>query len=113
LFSNETELRENLNADFTTAFDANMSLLAADGDTDASGNSPSKTILNQIINNQPDRLADITELSVGENWFKAALVAGDILYFRLNLSAAANQNDLTSVAAIPDRVYLIKATLTE
>jgi hypothetical protein len=112
LFSNETELRTTLRDNFSTSFDSNMAVLDAAGETDASGNSPSKTILNQIISAQPDRLNNITQFSLGEDWYKSPFVVGDVLYFRLTVKAAEDQNTLTTVAAIEDRVYLIKATLT-
>jgi hypothetical protein len=111
LFSNETELRTTLRDNFSISFDSNMTRLHA-VETDDSENSPSKTILNQIIDNVPERLNDIYSLAVGNNWFKSPLVLGDILNFRLTVKAAAGQNTVTTVAAIEDRVYLIKATLT-
>ena len=110
LFSNESDLRQDLMDAFSTSFTSNMTRLHA-VETDASGNSPSKTILNEIINNHPERLNDISSLAVGNNWFKCPLVVGDILYFCLTVKAAANQNTITNVVAIPDRVYLIKVTL--
>ena len=113
LFSNETELRTTLRDDFSTAFDSNMTVLNAIGETIAYVNSPAKSILLQVINNQPERLSDIsTTLSLGSNWYKSPLQAGDILYFRLTVNAAANQNDLTGVGSIPPRVYLMQAILT-
>ncbi len=119
LFSNEVELRTTLRDNFSTSFNSNMGVLAAIGETNASGNSPSKTILNQIIKDQYVRLNTITqyelldELGNGTGWYKCPFVVGDILYFRLTVQAAANQNNLTSVVeSIPDRVYLIKATLS-
>ena len=114
LFSNEEPLRTTLNADFKSAFDTVLVDLAAVGDADNTGLIsliPSKSILDQVIHSVPERLNDITPLAVGSNWYKAPLEAGDKLYFRLTVSAAANQHNLTSVSAIPDRVYLIKATL--
>lgn len=111
LFSNEPELRTSLRDDFSTAFDSNMTSLNGDGETDADGNSPAKSILLQVINNQPERLNDITSLSLGSDWYKSPLQAGDVLYFRLTVNAAANQNDLTGVGSIPPRVYLMQATL--
>ena len=110
LFSNESELRTTLRDEFSTSFDSNMTSLHG-VETDASGNSPSKTILNQIIYDQLTRLNDISQFALGNNWFKSPLVVGDILYFRLTVKAAVDQNTLTNVVAIPDRVYLIKATL--
>ena len=89
LFSNETELRTTLRDDFSTAFDSNMTALTTDN-----GVSPAKSILLQVINNQPERLSDIATLSLGSNWYKCPLQAGDVLYFRLTVNAAPNQNDL-------------------
>jgi len=106
LFSNETELRTTLRDDFSTAFDSNMTAL-----TTANGVSPAKSILLQVINNQPERLSDISTLSLGSDWYKSPLQAGDVLYFRLTVNAAANQNDLTGVGSIPPRVYLMQAIL--
>jgi hypothetical protein len=80
--------------------------------TTANGVSPAKSILLQVINNQPERLSDISTLSLGSDWYKSPLQAGDILYFRLTVNAAANQNDLTGVGSIPPRVYLMQAILT-
>ena len=111
LFSNETELRTTLRDDFSTAFDSNMTVLNAIGETIAYVNSPAKSILLQVINNLPERLSDIATLSLGSNWYKCPLQAGDVLYFRLTVNAAANQNDLTGVGSIPPRVYLIESTL--
>ena len=111
LFSNETELRTTLRDDFSTAFDSNMTALNGNGETVADGNSPVKSILLQVINNQPERLSDISTLSLGSAWYKSPLQAGDVLYFRLTVNAAANQNDLTGVGSIPPRVYLIESTL--
>ncbi len=111
LFSNETELRTTLRDDFSRAFDSNMSVLNAIGETIAYVNSPAKSILLQVINNLPERLSDIATLSLGSNWYKCPLQAGDVLYFRLTVNAAPNQNDLTGVGSIPPRVYLIQSTL--
>ena len=112
LFSNESELRTTLRDDFSTAFDSNMTVLNAIGETIAYVNSPAKSILLQVINNLPERLSDIATLSLGSNWYKCPLQAGDVLYFRLTVNAAANQNDLTGVGSIPPRVYLMQAILT-
>ena len=112
LFVNESELRTTLRDIFSTSFNSNMSVLHAMSATDASGNNPSKTIMNQIIYNQPTRLNNISQLTLGNNWFKCPFVIGDVLYFRLTVCAAANQHTMTNVVSIPDRVYLIKASLT-
>jgi hypothetical protein len=111
LFSNEEPLRTTLNADFKSAFDSVLVGLNDTGTTDNTGSTPSKSILDQVINSVPERLNDITPLAVGSHWYKAPLAAGDKLYFRLTVSAATNQESLTSVSAIQDRIYLIKATL--
>ena len=111
LFSNETELREDLRDKFSVAFNTNMISLRDQGVTTASVDSPSKSILLQVISNQPARLSDITSLAIESDWHKSPLIAGDILYFRLTINAAANQNNLTNVTSIGPRVYLIKATL--
>ena len=111
LFSNESELRTTLRDDFSRAFDSNMTVLNAIGETIAYVNSPAKSILLQVINNLPERLSDIATLSLGSNWYKCPLQAGDVLYFRLTVNAAPNQNDLTGVGSIPPRVYLIQSTL--
>ena len=112
LFSNEEELRTTLRDNFSTTFHTSMSNLNG-AVTDATGNSPSKTILNQIIMEQPARLNDISELALGNNWYMCPFVAGDFLYFKLTVKAAANQEILTGLLVpVPDRAYLIKATLT-
>jgi hypothetical protein len=112
LFSNESELRTTLRDNFSTSFNYNMGLLHDMSETNDSGNSPSKTILKQIIDVQPTRLKDISQLALGGNWFKSPLALGDILYFRLTVKADVNQHTLTNIDSIPDRVYLIKATLS-
>ena len=113
LFSNEESLRNTLNSNFKTSLDTVLLSLAAEGELDSSENSPSEIILDKIILSEPDRLKDITPYLVSNNWFKSPLRAGDILYFKLYVNAAANQETLTNVSAIPQRSYLIKATLVE
>ena len=108
LFSNETELRENLNSTFKTNFDAVLVGLAADGETTSADSSPSKSILSQIISNNPSRLNDITVYNVAGTWHQTPINAGDMLYFILTISAAADQESLTSVSAIANRRYLIR-----
>ena len=113
LFSNETQLRETLRDDFSVAFDSNMTVLAGHGETNADGNSPSKSILLQVINSASDRLSQIDQDYAIENddWYRCPLMVDDMLYFRLTVNAAAGQDNLTGVEAIPARVYLIRATL--
>lgn len=108
LFSNETELRENLNSTFKSQFNTVLLNLAADGDTTSDGNSPSKSILSQIISNDPSRLDDITAYNVGGTWHQTPINVGDKLYFVLTVSAATNQDSLTGVDPISDRTYLIR-----
>jgi hypothetical protein len=113
LFSNEQELRNNLNSVFKANFNTVLLDLVGDDVVDATGNSPSETILNQVIKSLPGRLENITDLHVADNWYKAPLEADDKLYFLLTVSAAANQHDLTERATpIANRTYLIRATLT-
>jgi hypothetical protein len=111
LFYNEESLRTTLNADFKIAFNTVLNTLNDEGEKDNSDSTPAKSILDQIIASDPDRLQDITSLSVGENWYKVPLAVNDKLYFLLTVSAAENQHNLTSVETIDDRVYLIEATL--
>lgn len=111
LFSNESDVRINMKNNFSTAFDANMFQLDAQGVTDASGNSPSKSILLQIIDKNISRLDDIQRLAIGDNWFKSPLIVGDKLFFLLTVLSHPDQNDLTGVPEIQNRTYLIRATL--
>ena len=115
LFSNESELRSTLNSNFKTEFNQVLLDLAGQNNTDATGNSPAKSVLGQIIKNAPDRLQDITTYfieSIGEaNWYKMPILAGDIIYFTLQVDPANNQKDLTGVSDVPSRKYLIKATI--
>jgi len=108
LFSNEAELRTNLNSTFKTKFDTVLVGLANNGVVDADSNSPSEAILKQIISNQSSRLNDLTALNVGGLWYQTPINAGDKLYFILTVSPATGQENLTSVSAIPDRTYLIR-----
>ena len=114
LFSNEEELRTTLRDNFSTTFHTSMSNLNG-AVTDATGNSPSKTILNQIIHSSPGRLHPLNELAIeeGSQWHKCPFIAGDILNFLLTVIPAAGQHNLTGRAAesMLNRTYLIKATL--
>lgn len=111
LFINETQLRENLRDSFSVAFNSNMTNLSSQLETDASGNSPTKIIISQMINTQPSRFNNINNVSVGDNWFKSPFILNDVLYFRLKVNAANDQNNLTGVSPISSRTYLIRATL--
>jgi hypothetical protein len=115
LFNNELQLRQHIKTEFTSEFNTNMIALNDEGELDASASSslnPSKTLLDQIISLEPERLNDISGNAVDANWFKMPLIAGDKLYFKLNVVAAPGQHNLTTVSPIVDRSYLIKVTLT-
>lgn len=114
LIKNETELRNNLNSTFGTNFNAVLVGLAENGVVDASGNnSPSESILRQIMSSSPSRLDDLAPLSVGGLWYQNPINAGDMLYFKLTISPATNQNGLTGVSAFGDRTYLIRINAVE
>ena len=109
LFSNETELRDNLTSTFKTKFNAVLLGLAANQAVDADSDSPSEAILSQIMNNDPSRLDDLTVLSVGGLWYQVPIDIGDKLYFILTVTPATGQEGLTGLATpIPDRTYLIR-----
>lgn len=113
LFSNESALRNTINADFKTEFNTVLLGLATTGIVDADGNSPSETILKQVIHSLNERLTDITGLHVADNWYRAPLEANDKLYFLLTVRPATDQHNATDRAtAIANRIYLIRATLT-
>ena len=74
----------------------------------------SRQLLEQIINNDRDRL--ISDASAGtidaSNEIQAIpLVDGDTISFKVTLKAAAGQHNLTGVSAIGDRTYKIKLIL--
>ena len=108
LFSNETELRENLTSTFKTEFNTVLVGLADAGVLNDSNDSPSEAILKQIISSAPSRLNNLTDLIVGGTWHQCPINADDYLYFKLTVTPATNQESLTSVSALPDRTYLIR-----
>jgi hypothetical protein len=108
LFSNETELRDNLTSTFKTKFDAVLVGLAANPAVEADNNSPSESILRQIMNNEPSRLEHLENLTVEGTWHQTPIIDGDKLYFMLTVTSATGQEELTGVSAIPDRTYLIR-----
>jgi hypothetical protein len=118
LFNNETELRNDLNTAFKTEFNTVLINLAGEGVTDSTGSSPAKSVLSQIIDNQPSRLQDITPYYIetdenGHPWYKMPVLENDVVYFTLQVNPAANQEDLTGlVNPINARTYLIKATIS-
>lgn len=110
LFSNESDLRTDLQSTFQTNLDTVLTALESAGVravTDSDSN-PSKKLLDQIINSASDRLSDISGNHLGSNWYKMPILAGDNVYSVFTVSAASNQEDLTSTSAIPDRTYLIR-----
>jgi hypothetical protein len=118
LFDNEASLRSNLNASFKTNLDDVLVAVNDDGVTDQSGTAPSRTVFNQLIANKPSRFNDITvdesALVDGKQWYSAPCAIDDIIYFRVTVAAAADQQKLTapsSTTVIADRVYLIRATI--
>ncbi len=119
LFENEEELRDDLNTSARAAL--NTKLLSFDtlGERTASDSSnPCKAILDQIINNKPDRLSTLHLVSGSSEstnegadaWYYAPIIAGDALYFKLIVSADAGQAAIVDVSTVttPDRTYLIK-----
>ena len=64
LFENESALRNTINANFKTAFNIVLLGLATNGIVDAADNSPSETILKQVMHSLNERLTDITGLHV-------------------------------------------------
>lgn len=110
LFSNESELRTALNSSFKTNFNTTLlGLVLGEMDAGDLRPNPSKKILSQLIQNNPSRLNDITSYRIGEtDWYKMPILVNDKLYFVLTISAAADQEVLTSVSAIGDRTYLIE-----
>ena len=77
-------------------------------------NNFSRQLLEQIINNDRDRL--ISDASAGtidaSNEIQAMpLVDGDTISFKITLKAATGQHNLTGVSAIGDRTYKIKLVL--
>lgn len=115
LFDNEDDLSGGLNSGFQAAFNTVLVNLAAEGvtDGDADPSSPSRTILNQIILNQPSRLSDLTAYAIdGETgWYKMPIAVGDKLYFLVTITAATDQHLLTNVSAIDTRSYLMRLTV--
>jgi hypothetical protein len=113
LFDNETELRDDLNTSARTALNTKLLSFVALGELDASASiNPSKVILDQIIVNQPSRLATLEAASGSgdSTWYYMPILAGDSLYFKLVVSAASGQAAIVDSATVSteDREYLIK-----
>jgi len=119
LFSNEDAMKEDLAAKGAAAW-ASISgdLHTANGNNPMTNNDDvnnfSRQLLEQIINNDRDRL--ISDASAGtidaSNVVQAMpLVDGDTISFKITLKAATGQHNLTGVSAIGDRTYKIKLVL--
>ena len=64
----------------------------------------------QIKANKPERFAEIQDISGPQ---PVPLETGDIINFTLTVDAASGQEELTGVAAIPTRTYLIRLVLQD
>jgi hypothetical protein len=121
LLSNEEFLRTTLNTSCQNNFHACLLALAALGFTDGTGSSPSKTVLNHIMSNDPGRLSNITPYLVSSSAdsngyfsYKMPILQGDKIYFKIFVNPATGQHLLTrpgTTTPIPGREYLIKATI--
>lgn len=125
LFSNESELLSDLVTKGATAASNIMTALnAVDQASAANGTAPhaystnaltdtsnfSRELLRQIAHYAPERFASITNSSDIQS---IPLANGDSISFKVSISAASNQHNLTSVSGPFDaRVYQIKLTLT-
>ena len=129
LFSNETELIENIvghGHTIKTGIVTKLTTVGVSGShADLSGNDGSKHLSNattgyanicreivrQLAANAPGRFADLSN-NVG-TVTSVPFQPNDALYFKVTVKAAGSQESLTGVAAIPDRVYNIKLLLKE
>ncbi len=118
LFANETELRDDLNTSARSALNTKLLSFVALGEQDASASiNPCKVILDQIILNDPSRLSTLHLVSGSSEttddgaaaWYYAPILENDSLYFKLVVSAAANQAAVVDASLnTDDRTYLIK-----
>jgi hypothetical protein len=128
LFSNETDLQENMtylgetvrnNIDLilsgisTTSSSENM-LYDASGNkyltNDASGNTNlCRELMRQIAANEPSRLYNNGTNNAGLK--NVPLRENDSILFKLTIRSASGQNALTGVSVIPSRTYTIKLVL--
>lgn len=78
---------------------------------DSSGNNNiTRMLMNQIAQYDPSRFV-ITDGLADYALRPVPFIDGDVLNFTVIFNAAAGQNNLTGVAAIPSRTYLIKLVL--
>lgn len=128
LFSNEEELRTELDRSARAALDTKMTELAGlnsgayclASEMINGFNHPSYVILSKIILDAPDRLATLADYAIAggdesgadpastEPTFKMPLAVGDKIQFKLTVQAESTQSDIVdSSAAIANRTYRI------
>ena len=118
LFANELEIREGLNTSARTALNTKLVTLASLGELDASSNNnPGFILMEQIKYSVPERLSTIHFSESSETaadgagaWFYTPILAGDSVYFKLNVIADPDQSAVvdSTIGTIPTRVYQIK-----
>ncbi len=116
LFSNEIELRTSLITNARASLNSKLGELQAYGEHfhGATHHSPSRTLLNQIINNVPIRLNDLHLVSETSHWYYMPILEGDILYFVITLHPHQDQHVAqnllfhTTGNSIGPRTYLMK-----
>jgi len=125
LFSNETALLENIvghGHTIKTGINTKLTNIGVSGEdtVDLSGSTGSKYLTNattgsknlgriimqQLAASAPARFS--TDISNSNAIQSMPFQVDDALYFKVTVKAAANQNDLTGVGTIEDRVYHIK-----
>jgi len=121
LFSNETQLRTDLDTEAKTQLDVKLTDLNNLNWIDGSGTSnPSYKILSQILLNDPSRFdsSALVALSIptilnGLQSYSCPMLAGDAIYFKMTVVADATQKAAIGIGsgAIADRTYLIKANV--
>ncbi len=124
LFSNETELLENIvghgNA-IKDGINTKLTEVGVSGNTaglagsvgsqyltnaTAESKNLGRIIMQQLASSAPARFS--TDISNSDAIQSMPFQEDDALYFKVTVKAATNQHNLTSVAAIEDRVYHIK-----
>lgn len=129
LFSNETELLENIvghGHTIKTGINTKLTAVGVSGsDAGLAGTDASKYLTNattesknlgriimqQLASSAPARFS--TDISNSNAIQSMPFQADDALYFKVTVKAATNQNVLTGVGAIEDRVYHIKLLVKE
>ena len=119
LFSNEDDMKEDLAAKGASVWESiSGDLHTADANNPMSNsddtNNFSRQLLEQIINNDRDRLYyDSSAGTINDTYDEQPipLVDGDTISFKVTISAAPGQHNLTGVSAIGSRSYKIKLVL--